>query len=55
MRRRFVTEAYGIEFWTRDRPWVLVLSEIAWWVGSIALGAGLALVVQYLHGAGWTP
>ena len=56
MMKHRVDLPYGIEGWAPEpKRWVRAVGEIAWWVGSIGLGMGLALVVQYLHGAGWTP
>ncbi|MBI4240816.1 MAG: hypothetical protein HY613_03780 [Candidatus Rokubacteria bacterium] len=55
MRRRHITQEYGIEFEWRDRRWVLVLGEVAWWVGAILAGMGIAWILTALHGAGVTP
>lgn len=56
MIRRRVDLPYGIEGWAHPpKRWVRALGEIAWWVGSIALGASLALILRALHAAGVRP
>jgi len=46
MKRRYVTEEYGIEFEVRERRWVLLVSELVWTVGLILVGAfGAWLIV----------
>ena len=54
--RRLVRHPMTLQSW-QPAPSRLaqILGEVLWWIGGIALGAGLAVILQALHRAGVVP
>ncbi|MGD0263566.1 MAG: hypothetical protein ABSD47_01265 [Candidatus Methylomirabilota bacterium] len=54
--RHLVRHPLTLQSW-QPEPSLLarILGELLWWIGGIALGAGLAVILQALHKAGVTP